>query len=102
LGASLLLVRCYDLDAYPIWLYILLMKYKADLHSDPYFYILVDAFSKDVQFEKIVSKKSFHIAKLSSGHKSTNRVIVFETSHGELSNLVRIEHSALGTCSFPS
>ncbi|KAG4418038.1 hypothetical protein IFR04_008858 [Cadophora malorum] len=61
----------------------------------PYFYILVDAFSKDVQFEKIVSKKSFHIAKLSSGHKSTNRVIVFETSHGELSNLVRIEHSAL-------
>ncbi|KAK0100900.1 hypothetical protein ONS95_007344 [Cadophora gregata] len=61
----------------------------------PYFYIPYNTFSSDVKFEKVVSKKGFYIAKLTSGSKSTDRVIVFETSKGELSDLVRIEVSAL-------
>ncbi|PVH83696.1 DUF427-domain-containing protein [Cadophora sp. DSE1049] len=61
----------------------------------PYFYVPHDAFAMNVQFEKVISKKGFYIAKLTAGTKSTDRVIVFETSNRELSNLVRIEVSAL-------
>ncbi|KAH7407430.1 hypothetical protein BKA64DRAFT_666557 [Cadophora sp. MPI-SDFR-AT-0126] len=61
----------------------------------PYFYIPVTEFSEEVKVGKVVQEKGFYIAKLTAGTKNTDRVIVFESSKGELSNLVRIEVSAL-------
>lgn len=71
------------------------------IRSDPYFYIPLAAFTKDVELEKITQKEGFCIARLSAGGKSTERVLVFNPPKGELSNLVRIEVSALGL-SLPS
>ncbi|KAH6722040.1 hypothetical protein DL95DRAFT_382762 [Leptodontidium sp. 2 PMI_412] len=61
----------------------------------PYFYIPLDAFTKEAKFEKVASKEDFYIARLSAGAKSTERVLILLTLKGGLQNLVRIEVSAL-------
>ncbi|KAL2073503.1 hypothetical protein VTL71DRAFT_10829 [Oculimacula yallundae] len=63
----------------------------------PYFYIPLKDFreGEGVKLEKIIEKKAFSIARISAGGKSTERVIVFHDGDGTLSELVRIEVSAL-------
>lgn len=67
--------------------------------QDPYFYIPKSAFIKAV-LEEVdpTTEKCYWLAKLSSGGKSTDRVLVFDASTG-LKDLVRIEVSALGSSS---
>ncbi|CZS90410.1 uncharacterized protein RAG0_01504 [Rhynchosporium agropyri] len=61
----------------------------------PYFYVPLHTFAKDAVLDKVVQKDHFYIGRLSTGSKTTERVIVFDSENGELSNLVRIEVSAL-------
>lgn len=67
--------------------------------QDPYFYIPKSAFIRAV-LEEVdpTTEKCYWLAKLSSGGKSTDRVLVFDASTG-LKDLVRIEVSALGSSS---
>jgi hypothetical protein len=66
------------------------------MNLDPYFYIPKGALLKGA-LEEIDSSttKSYWVGKLTAGGKSTERVLVFESS-GPLVDLVRIEVSALG------
>lgn len=67
--------------------------------QDPYFYIPKSAFIKAVLDEiDPMTEKCYWLAKLNSGGKSTDRVLVFGASTA-LKDLVRIEVSALGSSS---
>lgn len=69
---------------------------KLTAELDPYFYIPRNVLLKGT-LEKLVPSTAgdFWVGKLTAGGKSTERVLVFESS-GSLTNLVRIEVSALG------
>ena len=66
----------------------------------PYFYIAKSDLAKGV-LQKIddSTEKSYWLAKLSAGDKTTSRVLAFDAA-GPLENLVRIDVSALGRPSF--
>ncbi|KAH8687782.1 hypothetical protein BGZ60DRAFT_425645 [Tricladium varicosporioides] len=64
----------------------------------PYFYIPISCFSKDALHATAPypsSNKAYYIGRLNSGPSHTDRVIVFRPSSSPLSDLVRIEHSAI-------
>jgi hypothetical protein len=65
---------------------------------DPYFYIPATALTNGVlkTLDTPEEKKNYSLASLSAGGKSTERVLAFGDSTGDLANLIRIEVSALG------